>query len=398
MTDTTNTRLGKYIKCSVTGEAYQAFLPSDLPPNPPVDLIPLQALLAKANQALGKLDAVSDILPDHTLLLYYYVRKEAVLSSQIEGTQSSLSDLLLYESNEIPSVPLDDVAEVSSYVSALEHGLNRVQDGFPLSLRLIREMHKILLSTGRGSNQQPGQFRSSQNWIGGSRPGNAAFVPPPVEHLMDCLDAFEKYLHLEERPYSSLIDAGLLHVQFESIHPFLDGNGRIGRLLITFFLMMMGDLRQPNLYLSLYFKNNRSAYYERLSAVRSSGDWEGWLEFFLKGVTETASQVVQTSQAVSNLFKTDIEKIATLKRAGISAGYVHEYLQQKAIVNATNAAQILDVTIPTARAALKNLKELGIVHDISGSGKERLYIYTALIDLLEKGTELIVYSQDEENR
>lgn len=383
-------RLGSYIRCSVAGEAYQAFLPPALPPLPPVNLLGLQGLLSKANQALGKLDAVADILPDSNLLLYYYVRKEAVLSSQIEGTQSSLSDLLLHESGEEPSVPIDDVVEVSSYVAALEHGLKRVKEGFSISLRLIREMHEILLSKGRGSNKQPGEFRTSQNWIGGSRPGNAAFVPPPPDRLIECLDAFEKYLHLEERSYASLIDAGLIHVQFETIHPFLDGNGRIGRLLITFFLMMMGDLRQPNLYLSLFFKNNRQEYYSRLSAVRTAGDWEGWLDFFLHGVAETSNQVVQTSQAISALFKADQDKIAPLKRAGITARQAHTQLQKVAISNAINMAAALDVSVPTARLALNNLKELGIVKDIQGSGKERLYIYTALIDLLEKGAEQLI--------
>ena len=384
-----NSRLGSYIRCSVAGETYQAFLPPTLPPRPSLNLLELQGLLSKANQALGKLDAVADILPDSNLLLYYYVRKEAVLSSQIEGTQSSLSDLLLHESGGEPSVPIDDVVEVSSYVAALEHGLKRVQEGFPVSLRLIREMHAILLSKGRGSNKQPGEFRTSQNWIGGSRPGNAAFVPPPPDRLIECLDAFEKYLHLEERSYASLVDAGLIHVQFETIHPFLDGNGRIGRLLITFFLMMMGDLRQPNLYLSLFFKNNRQEYYSRLSAVRTAGDWEGWLDFFLHGVAETSNQVVQTSQAISALFKADNDKIATLKRAGITARQAHAQLQKTAISNAINMATALDVSVPTASLALNNLKELGIVKDISGSGKERLYIYTALIDLLEQGAEPI---------
>ncbi len=391
MEESKNNRLGTYIRCSVVGESYQAFIPSPLPPQPEINLIFLQNHLAKANQALGKLDAASNILPDSNLLLYYYVRKEAVLSSQIEGTQSSLSDLLLYESNEAPSVPIDDVVEVSSYVAALEHGLKRVREGFPVSLRLIREMHKILLSKGRGSNQQPGEFRTSQNWVGGSRPGNASFVPPPTEHLMECLDRFEKYLHLEERSYTSLIDAGLIHVQFETIHPFLDGNGRIGRLLITFFLMMMGDLRQPNLYLSLFFKNNRQSYYERLSAVRATGDWEGWLEFFLTGVTETANQAVETSSAISALFKSDLDKIKTLNRSSASAQKAHNFLQKKAIVSAQSTTEILGVSTPTARAALNNLKELGVVKDISGTGKERLFIYSDLVDLLEKGTEPITY-------
>jgi Fic family protein len=386
-----STRLGSYIKTTVAGEAYQAFLPPSLPPAPPLNLVPLQKLLVRASQAIGRLEGVSDVLPDSNLLLYYYVRKEAVLSSQIEGTQSSLSDLLLYESNEAPSVPLDDVVEVSSYVAALEHGLKRLKEGFPLSLRLIREMHQILLAKGRGNNKQPGEFRTSQNWIGGSRPGNARFVPPPPDRVMECLDQFEKYLHIEERPYAALIDAALIHVQFETIHPFLDGNGRIGRLLITFFLIVMGDLKEPVLYLSLFFKNNRQEYYERLSAVRQSGDWEGWLEFFLTGIAETANQVVETSQAISALFTDDTAKIKDLKRAGINAGLVHSLLRAKAIISAIDASKALDVTVATARAALNNLKELGIVRDINGKGKERLYVYTGLVDILEKGTEPINY-------
>jgi len=390
MTD--NNRLGIYVKCSVVGESYQAFVPTALPPEPALNLVPLQQLLAKASKAIGRLDGVTDILPDGSLFLYYYVRKEAVLSSQIEGTQSSLSDLLLYESNEAPKVPIDDVVEVSCYVAALEHGLERIRGGFPLSLRLIREMHEVLLSKGRGSHKQPGEFRVSQNWIGGSRPGNARFVPPPPERLVECLDALEKYLHLEERPYSSLIDAGLIHVQFETIHPFLDGNGRIGRLLITFFLILMGDLKQPWLYLSLFFKNNREEYYQRLNAVRQTGDWEGWLDFFLQGVAETADQVVTTSQKISELFAADKKRITSLKRAAISAGQVHDLLRRKAMISAIDAAKALDVSVPTARTALNNLKALGVVQDISGKGKERLYLYNELIALLEQGAKPINYS------
>lgn len=387
-----NNRLGTYIKRSVAGESYHVFVPPALPPQPPINLSPLARLLAKASTATGRLDAVAEFLPDSSLFLYYYVRKEAILSSQIEGTQSSLSDLLLYESNEAPSVPIDDVAEVSCYVAALEHGLQRIQSGFPLSLRLIREMHEILLSKGRGSHKQPGEFRTSQNWIGGSRPGNARFVPPPPERLLECLDSFEKYLHLEERPYTSLVDAGLIHVQFETIHPFLDGNGRIGRLLITFFLIVMGDMKKPWLYLSLFFKNNREEYYQRLNAVRQTGDWEGWLDFFLHGVAETADQVVMTSQKISELFASDYAKITTLKRAAISATQVHEILRQKAIISSIEAAKFLGSSVPTARAALQNLQKLGIVKDISGTGKERLYVYADLISLLEQGAEPIAYT------
>jgi Fic family protein len=231
--------------------------------------------------------------------------------------------------------------------------------------------------------------RNSQNWIGGTRPGNAFFVPPPPDRLMECLGHFEKYLHLEERPYSSLIDAGLVHVQFETIHPFLDGNGRIGRLLITFLLIIMGNLKEPVLYLSLYFKNNRLTYYERLSAVRTAGDWEGWLEFFLTGVAETSGRVVETGQAVSTLFAEDLVKIETLKRAAITARQVHGYLRSKAVINATDVAKNLDISVPTARTALNNLKALGITKEIGGKGKERLYIYENLINQLEQGTEPI---------
>ena len=238
----TNSRLGTYMRCHVAGESYQAFIPPPLPPS--IDLSVLQRPLSKANQALGKLNAILETLPDSDLLLYYYIRKEAVLSSQIEGTQSSLSDLLLYESTG-EAIPIRDVVEVSSYVAAFHHGLKRIDEGFPLSLRLIKEMHEILLSNDFGKGKQPGEFRSSQNWVGGQRPGNAFFVPPPVSHLMECLDHFEKYLHVKQRSYTSLIDAGLIHVQFETIHPFLDGNGRMGRLLITFFLILMGDLQKP---------------------------------------------------------------------------------------------------------------------------------------------------------
>ena len=384
-------RIGTYLKCNVVGESYKAYLPSPLPPVPPIDLSSLHHLASRAARSLGKLEGVSDVLPDSNLLLYYYIRKEAVLSSQIEGTQSSLSDLLLFESNEAPSTPVDDVQEVSSYVAAMEHGLARIREGFPLSLRLIREMHETLLSKGRGSNKQPGEFRSSQNWIGGSRPGNASFVPPPPEHLLECLGALEKYFHEENRSYSPLIDAGLIHVQFETIHPFLDGNGRIGRLLITFWLMVMGELTQPLLYLSLFFKNNRMEYYHHLNAVREKGDWEGWLAFFLTGVSETADQVVETSYLVSKLFQRDEEKIQTLGRAAINAHQVHNLLRGKGILSALETAKQLGITAPTTRAAFGRLQELGIVRDISGKGKERLYVYTELIDLLEQGTEPISY-------
>jgi len=278
MNDSTNQRLGRYVTTSWGDEQVRAFVPPPLPPKPPVRLDTLQLALERAGQALGRLDGLASILPDLPLFIYTYVRKEAVLSSQIEGTQSSLSDLLLFENDEAPGVPLADVQEVSNYVAALNHGLARLRGGFPLSLRLIREVHEVLLSKGRGSDKQPGEFRRSQNWIGGTRPGNAVFVPPPPDLVTECMGQLELFLHEERPDLPLLVRAGLVHVQFETIHPFLDGNGRLGRLLVTFLLCAAGALHEPILYLSLFFKTNRQAYYELLDRVRVSGDWETWLD------------------------------------------------------------------------------------------------------------------------
>ena len=280
------TRLGQRVAISTAGERAEAYVPQALPPIPPVQLERLYGRLEAANRAIGRLDGVASILPDTPLFLYMYVRKEALLSSQIEGTQSSLSELLLYESEDVPGVPLDDVQEVSNYIGAMNHGLNRIRDGFPLSLRLIREIHEALLSKGRGSTKQPGEFRRSQNWIGGTRPGNALFVPPPPERVMDLMAGLEEFIHTDTPEIPFLVKAGLVHVQFETIHPFLDGNGRLGRLLITFLLCTHGILKEPILYLSLYFKSHRQQYYDLLQRVRDQGDWETWLEFFLDGISK----------------------------------------------------------------------------------------------------------------
>src|SRR6266481_5476269 len=282
MTTEKSSRLGPYVSTTTAGETVRAFVPPPLPPDPPVDLSGLHQHLDRANQAVGRLDGLTTLLPDTRLFLYLYVRKEALLSSQIEGTKSSFSDLLLFENEAVPGVPIDDVEEVSNYVAAMQHGLRRIKGGFPLSLRLIREIHGILLRGGRGANKTPGEFRRSQNWIGGSRPGNAAFVPPPPERLMECLDHFEHFLHDEKHKLPVLVEAGLIHVQFETIHPFLDGNGRLGRLLITLLLCAKGVLREPLLYLSLYFKTHRQRYYDLLQRVRTEGVWEEWIEFFWK--------------------------------------------------------------------------------------------------------------------
>ncbi|HET7607782.1 MAG TPA: Fic family protein, partial [Gammaproteobacteria bacterium] len=291
---------GKYEATSISGDGVRAFVPAALPPSPPLDVGGgLQQQIESAVLALGRLDGVSTLLPDRELFLYAYVRKEAVLSSQIEGTESSLSDLLLFELDEAPGVPLDDVVEVSNYVAALNHGLVRLREGLPLSNRLIREVHEVLLSRGRGSNKSPGEFRRSQNWIGGRRPSDATFVPPPHTAVADCMSALERFLHSDGDGLPILLRAGLAHVQFETIHPFLDGNGRVGRLLITLLLCNAGVLREPLLYLSLYFKRNRARYYELLQMVREEGDWEAWLRFFLDGVEEVADGSVTTAERLA---------------------------------------------------------------------------------------------------
>ena len=385
---------GEYITQAIAGEHYRAYLPAPLPPNPPLDLdTGLLQHMDEANRALGRLDGISRVWPNssHFLnqLLYQYVRKEAVLSSQIEGTQSSLSDLLLYELEETPGTPLDDVQEVSSYVAALNHGLTRIQEGFPLSLRLLREIHGILLAQGRGADKTPGEFRRSQNWLGGSRPGNAIFVPPPPERLMDCLDPFEHFLHDEPEPTPSLIKAALAHVQFESIHPFLDGNGRLGRMLITLLLCHDKVLHEPALYLSLYFKANRSAYYNHLQRVRTEGDWESWLRFFLIGVTETATEATHAAQKLWTLFDEDRRRIQEQGKISGTALRVHDLLQQRPIVSIAAACKALELTHPAVNKSLRKLEEMGIVREITGRQRNRLYLYDAYMAILGEGLELV---------
>jgi Fic family protein len=314
-----------------------------------------------------------------------YVRKEALLSSQIEGTQSSLSDLLLFENDEIPLVPLDDVQEVSNYVAAMNYGLKRMREDFPLSLRLIREIHDILLRTGRGSSKQPGEFRATQNWIGGTRPGNAIYVPPPPQEMDACLDNFEKFLHDTTTP--TLIRAALAHVQFESIHPFLDGNGRLGRLLITFMLCADGALKDPMLYLSLYFKARRKQYYDLLQAVRDRGDWETWIEFFLTGVIETANEAVETARQLLTLFEEDRARIRALGRPAASMLRVHDLLQQRPIISIGPASKQLKLTHPTVMKAAANLQELGIVREVTGKQRGKLFAYSRYMTILNRGTE-----------
>lgn len=378
-------RLGRWMPVARSGA--RAFIPPTLPPQPAVDLGPLQNRLDRANQALGRWDGVSSVLPDRRAFLYMYIRKEAVLSSQIEGTQSSLSDLLRHESHTAPGVPLDDVEEVSTYVAALEHGLDRIRSGFPLSLRLIRECHEILLSTGRGATKAPGQFRQSQNWIGGATLDTALFVPPPANSVPDLLSDLEKFVHAGHPEIPQLVRAGLIHVQFETIHPFLDGNGRIGRLLITLYLCALGVLKEPTLYLSLFFKTQRSMYYDLLQKVRMRGDWESWLSFFLEGVESTSNQATEAAQKIVALFAKDRQKIEQLGRVASSVLRLHELLQQRPLITVAVANRALDLSPPTIRVSAQHLVALGILSEVPGRGRSRLYVYDSYLGILSEGTE-----------
>ncbi|MEO6798033.1 MAG: Fic family protein [Candidatus Dormibacter sp.] len=369
-------------------ESFSAFVPRSLPPEPPISVdSEMQDLIERANRALGRLDGITMLIPDIWLFLYYYVRKEAVLSSQIEGTQSTLSDLLLFESKEVPGVPLNDVQEVSNYVAAMTHGLKRIKEGFPLSLRLLREIHEKLLAKGRGSSKGPGEFRSTQNWVGGSRPGNAEFVPPPPGEVVAAMGALELFLHNKPSKTPLLMKAALAHVQFESIHPFQDGNGRLGRLLISLLMCSEGALSEPLLYLSLYFKRNRRQYFELLQDVRMEGEWERWLAFFLEGVIETSEQAVETARRILALFEEDRKKIEKLGSSSGSALRVHHLLQKKVYASISSAVGELKLTYPTVSRSIDELVKLTIVQEVTGQKRGRIFAYGAYLRILSEGTE-----------
>jgi Fic family protein len=381
-----NLRLGRFVETPVAGEVVRAFVPPPLPPAPPIDVLALLDRLSTAERALGRLDGITMLLPRQELFLYMYVRKEAVLSSQIEGTQSTLSDLLRFETEAQAGQPIDDIREVSNYVDAMMYGLDRLEE-LPLSLRLIREMHERLLQSGRGGTKSPGEFRRSQNWIGGTRPGNALFVPPPITELDGCLDALEHFMHESESRLPALIKAGLLHVQFETIHPFLDGNGRIGRLLVTLYLCVNGVLRKPLLYLSLYLKTHRTDYYRLLQEVREHGAWEAWLDFFLAGVADTANQAFDAATRIVDLFKEDREWItAESDRAG-SALRVHDLFQQNPFLTANQLVERTGLSAPTVNAALADLERLRVVEEITGRRRGRVFSYRRYLGILSEGTE-----------
>jgi Fic family protein len=379
---------GRHETTAVSGETVRAFVPAPLPPAPPLEITPARRkLLEEATLALGRLDSITLLLPDPELFLYSYVRREAVLSSQIEGTQSTLTQLMLFELEKSPGVPFDDVVEVSNYVAALDHGVARLKEGFPLSNRLFREMHTVLLSRGRGSNKDPGEFRRSQNWIGGTRPGNALFVPPPPHLVPECMADVERFLHDENNPYPSVLKAALAHVQFETIHPFLDGNGRIGRLLIAFILHHDGILSRPLLYLSLYFKRHRETYYHLLDRVRAEGDWEAWTDFFLEGVRDTAGNAMETARRLIALFDADQQKIQTLGRSASSTLRVFQAFKARPLLTVGRISERTGLSFPAANQAVARLEALGIVREITGRRRERAYAYDQYVAILNEGAE-----------
>jgi Fic family protein len=348
---------------------YRAFIPASLPPDPPVDLEGVRGLLSSADQAIGRLDGVVQFVPDPDIFIAMYVRREAVLSSQIEGTQSTLEDLLEVELE--PESIDGDVGEIVNYVAAMNYGLDRLHE-LPLSLRLIRKIHGELLRAGRGARATPGEFRTTQNWIGprGASLKQATYVPPPVPDMKAALGDFEKFLHSDHQ-LPLLVVAGLAHAQFETIHPFLDGNGRVGRLLITFLLCRGGALRAPLLYLSYYLKLHRSEYYDRLMGVRISGDWEGWLRFFLRGVAETAAEANATAERIAELREST--RTSVMEDTGANGLKLLSLLFRRPLVNVNRVSDELEVTFPTASRLVKHFEDLGLLRELTGRSRSRLF-------------------------
>ena len=376
---------GIYETTSIGDGQVRAFIPNPLPPEDVLDMKYLQRSLDSAIFALGQLHSIATILPEPWLFIYAYIRREAVISSRIEGMQSTLSDLMLFELTQVPGVRVDDVVEVSNYVSALEHGLRRIrEDYFPLCNRLIREIHKKLLSSDRGSKKLPGEFRRSQNWLGGTRPGNARFVPPPTNFVEKCMSDLERFMYSDDRGHSALIRTGLSHVQFETIHPFLDGNGRVGRLLIALQLCHEGLLNEPLLYLSLHFKKNRSDYYLLLDAVRHHGDWEAWLRFFLEGITETSENAISVAKRLNAIFRDDSFRIRNFARFKSSALLVQQALQKRPISTLRSIATESGLSIPAVTNGMFALEQIGIAREITNRKRNRIYSYDQYISILNE--------------
>jgi len=377
---------GKYVPSVAGGVTCKAFVPAPLPPNPPLHLDnKLQSRVNQAMLALGRLDAISTLLPDAHLFLYSYVRKEAVMSSQIEGTQSSICDLMLYEMEGMPGVPMDDVQEVSCYVSAQDLGIQRIREGHPITFRLVTEIHQALMTSGRGANRCPGEFRKTQVWIGGHRPDEATFVPPPVNQLAGCWAELERFINDVPEATDPLIKAALTHVQFETIHPFMDGNGRIGRLLIPLILVEAKVISEPLLYLSVFFKKHRQTYYERLNQVRLTGDWEGWLLFFVDAVAAMANQALVIAQQLNELRQNDRKRLNELGRMTGSANQILDALFEQPIASINKIIELTGLTAATVGKILDTLEQqLSIVKEITGQKRNRVFAYVAYIDILNQ--------------
>src|SRR5579883_1137631 len=375
-------RTGRYESVAAGGEKVEAFIPFDLPPARPALAIDerLTRRLWRAEQALVRLDLAGDIVPSIDWFIYAFVRKEAVISSQIEGTQASLVDLLAFEAEERPQANAD-VEEVTNYLDALTYARGQLASkrGLPLSLRLLNEAHKRLMRGARGGSKQPGEIRLSQNWIGGSRPGNAVYVPPPADKLPQLLGALEKYIHADDR-LPKLVRTGLLHVQFETIHPYLGGNGRIGRLMIALLLEHWGLLKAPLLYLSLFFKRHREEYCRRLNLVRLEGDWEGWIDFFLDGVATIADEAVASARELFNLISTDRTRLLDIDSASLSVLRLFERLPRHPIVTVASAMKLLNASKPTATRAIDVLSEIGVLTETTGKKRDRSFAYRAYME------------------
>lgn len=383
-------RAGVFAPVRQGAATYLAFHPAPLPPEPPLTLdVELHRLLDRANQALGRLDGITLLLPNPSQFLYAFIRKEAVLSSQIEGTVSSLSDLLLFENEAVPGVPIEDLEETANYLAALNHGVDSIAAGsLPLCNRLLREVHERLLQSGRGADKAPGEFRRSQNWLGGTGSGDARFVPPPWEEVEPAMSDLERFLHDMPTPTPVLTKAALAHVQFETIHPFLDGNGRVGRLLITLLLVDQKVLRRPLLYLSLYLKRNRDAYYEYLQRVRTEGAWEDWLRFFLTGVVEVSESTAETTRGLVEMIERDRGRIHEFGRGAATALRVHDLAVKRIVVKPPAAAEALELSEPPVYAAIGRLEEAGILREETGRARGKTYVYGEYMDILNEGTEV----------
>ena len=376
---------GRFEPSVAHGMTCQGFVPAPLPPVPSLEWsVALPEKLDQAHLALGRLDSLTTLLPDAAMFLYSYVRKEAVLSSQIEGTQSSLADLLMFEEDAAPGVPIDDVTEVSCYVAALEHGMARLAQGLPLSSRLICELHARLMQSGRGAGKSPGQYRRIQNWVGGPSPNAASLVPAPPQHVAQCITELENFLNDVPARHAPLVKAALSHVQFETIHPFLDGNGRVGRLLIPLVLLSEKVLQQPLLYLSLFFKVHRSRYYELLTRVRTHGDWEAWLDFFLDAVRLCAAQAVDTARSINQLLGRDRLRVAALGRTAASATLVFETLARRPVRSVTSICIETKQSPVTVNTALLRLEQTGMVREMTGKRRGRVFGYSAFLDTLNR--------------